>query len=108
MRGWSACHGGFRAAVRRDRYPANPVGSLHPPRGEHPTPDERAPMTVARGHPRVGVGSSVARQRAIGLDVDISWLPTAAPSERNDGNLRAGSGLARLTQNESRRSKKER
>ena len=38
------------------------------------------------------VGSSVARQRAIGLDVDISWLPTAR-SERNDANMRAGSGI---------------
>jgi hypothetical protein len=64
MRGWSACPGGFRAAVRRDRYPANRVGSLHPPpRGEHPTPDERAPMTVARGHRGVGVGSSIVRPR---------------------------------------------
>jgi hypothetical protein len=50
-------------------------------------------MTVARGHPRGRVGSSVAQQRAIGLDVDISWLATAQ-SERDDANMRAGSGVS--------------
>jgi hypothetical protein len=41
--------------------------------------------TVARGHPR-GRGRIICCP-ATGLDVDISWLPTAR-SERNDANMR--------------------
>jgi hypothetical protein len=66
---------------------ANPAGLCHPaPRGEHPKPDERASMTVARGHQRGRRRTICCQQRAIGRDVDISWLPTAR-SERNNANM---------------------
>jgi hypothetical protein len=64
-------------------------------------------MTVARGIREVGVGSAVARLTGH-RPRRRHQLASDRPERRNDANMPPCSELAHLTQNESRRSKKER